>query len=106
MSGRDGAALLAQQLTWANHAGWQRELRFHPKRKWRFDLAHEALRLAVEVEGGVWRGGRHVRGSGFTQDCEKYAEALIAGWAVMRVTTDQVRSGQALSWIERAVRER
>lgn len=100
---RDGAAALAQQLAWANHVGWVRELRFHPTRKWRFDLAHPGSWLAVEVEGGIWRNGAHSRGKGFTEDCEKYAEALILGWAVLRVTTDQVKSGQALQWIERAL---
>jgi very-short-patch-repair endonuclease len=100
---KDGAAVLAQQLAWAHHTGWVRELRFHPVRKWRFDLAHPGVQLAVEVEGGVWRGGRHTRGTGFSSDCEKYAEALILGWSVLRVTTDQVKSGQALQWIERAI---
>lgn len=100
---RDGADLLAAQLRMANQHGWEREHRFHPTRRWRFDLAHPAIGLAVEVEGGVWIRGRHSRGSGMTADCEKYAEALILGWDVLRVTTDQVRSGQALSWIERAM---
>lgn len=100
---KDGAAVLAQQLAWAHHVGWVREFKFHPTRKWRFDLAHPGHWIAVEVEGGVWRGGRHTSGVGFTADCEKYAEALIAGWAVLRVTTDQVKNGKALEWIERAM---
>lgn len=101
---RNGADLLAAQLRIANMPGWVRELRFHPVRKWRFDLAHAAIKLAVEVEGGVFVGGRHTRGKSFEADCEKYAEALILGWDVLRVTTDQVRRGEALRWIERAMR--
>lgn len=100
---KDGGEVLMQQLRYAGHHGWVRELRFHPVRKWRFDLAQSGMRLAVEVEGGVWRNGAHSRGKGFTEDCEKYAEALILGWSVLRVTTDQVKSGQALQWIERAM---
>ena len=59
-----------------------REHRFHETRKWRFDFAYPSQKLAIEVEGGVWSGGRHTRGSGFTNDCEKYNAALMNGWRV------------------------
>lgn len=80
-----------------------KELMFAPPRRWRFDLAWEAKKLAVEIEGGVFMAGgsRHSRGRGFENDCEKYAEALIRGWRVLRVTTDMVRDGRALGYIER-----
>jgi very-short-patch-repair endonuclease len=68
------------------------------ERRWRFDFAWPALRLAVGVEGGTWTAGRHSRGAGYEADCEKYAAALIDGWRVLRVTTGQVRSGAAISW--------
>lgn len=84
----------------------EREFRFHPIRQWRFDFAWEDRRLAVEVEGGVWTQGRHVRGAGFENDCEKYAEAVALGWRVMRVTPRQIRDGRALDWITRALRRR
>lgn len=77
------------------------ELRFHPVRKWRFDVAFEAAKLAVEVEGGVYIAGRHSRGQGLEADAEKYAEAAILGWTVLRVTPRQVKNGQAVNWIER-----
>lgn len=61
------------------------EHRFHPKRRWRFDVAFPALKVAVEIEGGVYTGGRHTRGSGFIKDCEKYNEASALGWTVVRI---------------------
>ena len=64
----------------------EREYRFHPVRRWRFDFAWEASKVAVECEGGVWVRGRHVRGSGFRKDCEKYNAATALGWRVFRVT--------------------
>lgn len=80
------------------------EFRFHPTRRWRFDYAWPDRSIAVEVDGAVWTGGRHTRGAGVEKDCEKYAEALLAGWRVLRVTTGQVKSGQALTWVERLLR--
>ena len=61
------------------------EYRFHPTRRWRFDFAIPEEKVAVEVEGGVWTGGRHTDGSGFVKDMEKYNEATMRGWAVLRV---------------------
>ena len=79
----------------------EREFRFHPTRKWRFDFAWPAQSLAVEVDGGVYVQGRHTRGAGVEKDMEKFAEATIAGWRVLRVSTNQVTSGQALAWVQR-----
>lgn len=83
--------------------GWVREHRFHPTRRWRFDFAWPDRMLAVECEGGIWRGGRHTRGKGFEDDCVKYNEALLLGWNVLRVTSQQVKTGEAILWIERAL---
>lgn len=71
------------------------EYRFHPVRRWRFDMAWPELQLAVEVEGGAWTGGRHTRGSGFEADLEKYHEAMTAGWTLYRCGRALVLSGQA-----------
>lgn len=76
------------------------EKRFDAKRKWRFDLALERLKIAVEVDGGGYVNGRHSRGTGIEKDCEKFAHALILGWKVLRVTPKHVQNGDALNWIE------
>jgi len=81
----------------------EREYVFAKPRKWRFDFAWPAMLVAVECEGAVWTGGRHVTGQGFTADCEKYNTAALRGWVVLRVTDAHVKSGQALAWIERAL---
>ncbi|NIP25770.1 MAG: hypothetical protein GWN94_02580, partial [Phycisphaerae bacterium] len=50
---------------------------------WRFDFAYKTERVAVEVEGGVYTQGRHTRGEGFEEDCEKYNQATLLGWRVL-----------------------
>ena len=83
-------------------------------RAWRFDVYWLAHRVAVELEGGVhshpvkcprcghmvkWRHkitkklmqvyaamGRHTRGEGYREDCEKYRAATVLGWRVLRCT--------------------
>lgn len=79
------------------------QYRFAPPRRWTFDLAWPDRQLCCEVEGGHWNRGRHTRGLGFEADCEKYAEAVIRGWKVLRVTTTMVKDGRALNLIERAL---
>lgn len=80
------------------------EQRFHPTRRWRFDLAFPERKVAVELDGGVFSGGRHARGAGIRSDCEKFSEAAALGWRVLRVLPEHVQSGQALTWLEKALR--
>lgn len=63
-----------------------KERMFHPSRKWRFDYACPRYKLAVEIEGGAFipGGGRHNRGQGFINDCEKYNAAVVLGWKLFR----------------------
>lgn len=77
-----------------------REYRFHPERKWRFDYAIEEHRIAIEVEGGIWTGGRHTRGSGFKRDMEKYNSAASMGWRLVRVAPEELISKKTFQLIK------
>lgn len=70
------------------------EHKFHATRKWRFDLAWPAAKIACEIEGLTHDGGRHQRVAGYTEDCRKYLAALLDGWRVVRITPGMVRSGE------------
>ena len=84
-----------------------REYVFHGERKWRFDFAWLQERVAVELEGGVFKSGgkghRSIRN--FLRDCEKYNAAAELGWRVLRYTAKdlQERPLQCVEQIECAV---
>lgn len=67
------------------------------ERKWRFDYAIPEAKIAIEIEGGVWIGGRHVRPRGFLNDMEKYNRAAVLGWRVIRVTPIDLYTKNTLS---------
>ena len=98
-----GEETFALHMRAAGIDGFEREYRFAPPRRWKFDFCDPARMIAVEVEGGHWSGGRHVRGAGFQNDCEKYSTAAVLGWRVLRFTTDQVKSGMALRMLQQAI---
>ena len=107
---------LAEFLAYANLGEWVPEHRFHPTRKWRFDWANTALKLAVEYDGvtGATAFNRkgdessvgHVSVSGQMRDAEKTNEAQCLGWIVIRVNAKTIKSGEAFRWIETMVQLR
>ena len=94
---------MAATLKIAGVQGWQREFAFHPVRAWRFDFAWPDALVALEIEGGVFSGGRHARGAGIREDMRKYNEAQLLGWIVIRVLPEWIKKGQALLLVERAL---
>jgi hypothetical protein len=101
----DLAEILAAQLRAVGLGHFQREQKFHPTRKWRIDIAFTADLLAIECDGFAAGGkpGRHQRPAGVRQENEKLAELAIAGWRVIHAERTQIKSGEALKWIERAL---
>ena len=68
----------------------KREFRFHMDRKWRADFAHVESRTLIEVEGGIYVQGRRNRPQGFAADAEKYLEAALDDWRVVRLAELQI----------------
>jgi hypothetical protein len=67
------------------------EYEFAPPRRWRFDRAHVYSRIAIEIDGGTYNGGRHTTGKGYRDDCIKLNAAQLRGWFVFRLTSDMLR---------------
>ena len=79
----------------------EREFRFEPMRRWRADFAHLGKRkVIIEIEGGIYSGGRHVRGVAFTSDAIKYNAAEMAGFHVIRLTSDMLNEQYIVGLID------
>lgn len=68
---------------WADLNGpkLEREYKFLPDRKFRFDFAHIETKVAIECEGFG-----HQRQNRYTSDIDKYNLAALNGWKVYRLT--------------------
>ena len=96
---------LAKYIEWSGNIPLpEREYRFCEVRDWCFDFAWPLYMLAVEVDGGTFSNGRHVRGVGYENDCYKLNEATQLGWHVMRFTSRMVFDNVATVQIERYIK--
>ena len=93
----------AAQVAAAGLPAPTRELVFAPPRKWRMDFAWPDRKVAVEVDGGTWIGGRHSTGAGLDKDYEKHNAAALLGWTVLRFSTSMLRSGDAIRFVSTAL---
>ena len=87
---------------------WELEYRFAPLvdnaagtklihvRQWKFDIACPVKLLFVEVEGGMFGGGRHGGQPSVVRDLEKRNAAAVLGWRGIHVTPTQVKNGQGI----------
>ena len=80
-----------------------KEYQFHHKRKWRFDYAFIDYKMAIEVEGGIWIQGRHTRPQGYINDMEKYNEANLMGWKIIRVAPKDLLKRETIDLIKRGL---
>jgi hypothetical protein len=104
---RTPAARLMGILTEAGAGDYVQEYPFARPigRRWCFDVAFVPERVAVEVEGGIFRRtgdekpcptckqvrkGAHASVAGILRDIEKYNAAVMLGWRVYRVPTNKI----------------
>jgi very-short-patch-repair endonuclease len=83
----------------------EREAQLVPGRKFKVDFYWPAHHLVVEVEGGIYggAGGAHSRPANIIRDIEKYNALALLGYKVLRVHSEMVRDGRALTLVERAL---
>jgi hypothetical protein len=79
-----------------------REVRLIEDRKYRADYYFQGIkkRVALEVEGGSWIGGRHTRAVGFNKDMEKYNSYTTKGIYLYRVDPKSLLSLKTINDIK------
>ncbi len=82
-----------KQCAPADAPPYETEVLFDSTRQWRFDVAwRHPLRVAVELHGGEYSGGRHVTGTGFIGDRHKINAATLQNWIVLEFTSTMLHT--------------
>lgn len=70
-----------------------------------FDFAwpNRTTPVLVEVQGGIYSGGAHVRPKGVLRDMDKANRANVLGWCVLQVSADDIKSGRAVELIRQGL---
>lgn len=101
-----------QQLTSDLYVCWvvahglprpEREVVFHPVRKFRADYCWPEQRVIVECDGAIWKKGGHSSGTGILRDMAKGNAAQLVGYRFLRYTPQQLTSPQALADLKQAL---
>ena len=81
------------------------EHKFHDTRRWRLDYFFDTgdVKIALEVEGGVWVRGRHTRGSGFVKDMEKYNQVAAYGIFLLRVQPKDLLTMDTVNLVKQVI---
>lgn len=94
------------------------EHEFAPERKWRLDYAILSHKIAIEVEGGVFKqttyttkagktitrvGGRHNTAQGFLNDITKYNHLACSGWILLRVIPSELMTMNTIEMINSVI---
>lgn len=102
-AGSELEAILLNRLERAGLPAPVLQYRIVPGRQFRWDAAYVDAKVAIEVQGGVWSNGSHVRGSGVQRDCLKASMAAALGWRCLPVTREMIEDGTAVALIAQAL---
>lgn len=90
----------------------QVEYVFAKPRKWRFDFGWPIVweddspvlvRVALEVQGGIWTQGRHTRGAALLKEHEKLNRAACLGWRILYRTPQNLCSMETIDLLREAL---
>jgi hypothetical protein len=85
--------------------GVRERLRSSGLKDWRFDFAWPDQKVALEIEGGIFTGGRHIRSTGFIGDMAKYNAAAVLGWRLLRCQPKELTNTATIEMIGAALKQ-
>jgi very-short-patch-repair endonuclease len=78
----------------------------NPARKWRTDFVFQDHALMIEIDGGIWIKGAHSHPLDIIRNMRKQNDAELLGYAVLRFTPEEVKSGHAIAFTGRVLQAR
>ena len=88
-------AAFACDLTRLTGVKHEFEYRFAaPDRQWRADIAFPSVKVAIEIDGGLWTYGRHNRAASMLGDMEKGNGYAARGWIVFHTPWEWIYGGR------------
>lgn len=88
-------AAFACDLTRITGVKHEFEYRFAaPDRQWRSDIAFPSVKVAIEIDGGLWTYGRHNRAASMLGDMEKGNGYAARGWLVFHTPWEWIEGGR------------
>ena len=81
------------------------EFEFCKERKFRIDFAEPFLKIAIEIDGGIWMRGKsgHSSGSGIKRDQEKTTLLSQYGWSVLRFEPDEAMTAKTIEIVSKTI---
>lgn len=70
-----------------------------PGRRWRLDYAWPRERVGLEIDGGLFAGGRHGGARSVARDLEKRNTLTAARWHVIHVAPSQLWQETTWQWL-------
>jgi len=81
------------------------EFEFCKERKFRIDFAEPFLKIAIEIDGGIWMRGKsgHSSGSGIKRDQEKTTLLSQHGWSVLRFEPEEAMTAKTIDIVRKTI---
>lgn len=84
---------------------FEAETRFHSVRLWRWDFTLPDHGIAIEIQGGFYRGkGGHNSINGMQRDMDKRNAGVMCGWRVLTFSTADVLRGRAKAFLAESLK--
>lgn len=84
------------------------EFYFCKDRKFRIDFAEPFLKIAIEIDGGIWMSGKsgHSSGTGIKRDQQKTTLLSQYGWSVLRFEPREAMSAKTIDVIYKTIQNK